>query len=399
MPASSAARFRARRAVVAAATSYVFFEVTTTGGSVGVGEATMSGDDEATARQAAGLFERHVRGGDVRDCSSMLAACIQEIGPTPSLSLATAFSALEQCLADLRGQLLGVPIYELLGGRQHDRVQLYANINRGIRRDRSAEAFAERAKEAVYAGFSALKIAPFDGVRPSTPADAPTIASAIERMRAVRSAIGEGVEMMVDCHGRLGAESCAAVLPVAADLNLTWFEEPYTTHPEMQRIFDKDTDDDGIDYQPTPWPVLRRLAQESPLPLAGGEFEYGLERFAEILGHGALTYLMPDVKYCGGISVAFEVGELARLHGVKLAPHNPSGPIATVASMHACLASPAFATLEFQFGEVPARSAMVVPSEPVETGVLSPTTLPGLGVKVDHAALARLTQRVDDLVV
>ena len=129
----------------------------------------------------------------------------------------------------------------------------------------------------------------------------------------------------------------------------------------------------------------------------GAESEFGLQSFKEILDTGALSFVMADVKHCGGISVGRAIGELAGSCGVKLAPHNPSGPVATVASMHVCLATPAFEILEYQWGEVPEREKMVTPGEGFDHGWLVPSGKAGLGVALDHEGLAAHASSVTKL--
>jgi galactonate dehydratase len=384
------AAFRAWQARVSDATTYLFFEVETSEGRVGTGEATMSRDDQQTARTAEALFSELVAGHEVSQIPALLTRCATAVGLRPSRSAGTALSGLEHCLLDLRGQELGLPVYELLGGLQRERVRLYANINRGMfGGDRSPEIFAQTAVRARDEGFGVLKIAPFDNVRPGTAPDDPAVRAGVARIAAVRAAVGEDVGILVDCHGRLGVPTCYSILPELVDLRLGWLEEPFVVGAGMQAV-----DPPGAqslpqgDYPPAPLTALQELARRSPLPLAGAESEFGLQSFKEILDTGALSVVMADVKHCGGISVTRAIGELAGSYGVGLAPHNPSGPVATVASMHVCLATPAFEILEYQWGEVPERDKMITPGEGLERGWLVPSGAPGLGVALDHESLA-----------
>jgi galactonate dehydratase len=303
------AAFRAWQARVSAATTYLFFEVETSEGRVGTGEATMSRDDQQVAGLAESLFREFVAGYPVAQIPALLTRSAAAVGLRPRRTAGTALSGLEHCLLDLRGQVLGLPVYELLGGLQRERVRLYANINRGMfGTDRSPEVFAETAVRARDEGFQVVKIAPFDNVRPDTAPDDPAVRAGIARIAAVRAAIGDAVGIFVDCHGRLGARTCHAILPELVDLRLGWLEEPFVTQAG-------DTPGSGSlpqpDFPPVPLTELQKLARLSPLPLSGAESEFGLQSFKEILDTGALSFVMADVKHCGGISVGRAIGELA----------------------------------------------------------------------------------------
>jgi galactonate dehydratase len=134
---------------------------------------------------------------------------------------------------------------------------------------------------------------------------------------------------------------------------------------------------------------------DAGIVVAGAEFDYGLERFATILREARLTFLMPDVKHCGGVGVAATVGAMAAGHGIRLSPHNPSGPVATVASMHVCATASNFEMLEYQWAEVPARESMISPVEPRVGGMLKVSDAPGFGITLDREALDSLALPLD----
>jgi galactonate dehydratase len=397
------ARFRAFQAQVSPATAFLFFEVETSAGRVGTGEATMSRDDEGTTRLAQGLFDEHALGRDVGQIPAIVASCAAATGTVPSRSARTALSGLEHCLVDLRGQVLGLPVYELLGGLQRDRVPLYANINRGMfGRDRSPEAFAETAVRAREAGFPVIKIAPFDGVHPDTEPTDPKVREGLARIAAVRRALGDQAGIYVNCHERLSVEICHAILPELVELDIAWLQHPFVTEVDQQTSEPvQDPPGSGnvptTHYQPVHPTQYQELARRSPIPLSGSSSEFGLQGYKDVLDVGALSYAMVDVKHCGGIQEARAIGELAGSYGVKISPHNPSGPISTIASMHVCLATPSFGLLEYQWGEVPEREKMITPGEGFDRGWLVPNGKPGLGVALDHQGLAAHASSVTKL--
>ena len=389
---------RVWRAQVSSATNYVFFEVETDSGRVGVGEATMSGDDQATARCAHDLFARFADGQSIDKIPRILAQCAAAVGAFPSRVEATAISGVEHCLIDLRAQALGVPLYELLGGAQRSRVPVYANINRGLNQTRDNETFASAAQAAVANGFDTIKIAPFDEVDRDCGPDAPAVRTGMSRVVAVREAVGPEQALLIDCHGRFNFSTCMALLPELDEIGVSWLEEPLATSPRWVVALGGPSSASTLMFPGKPWQELAVIARRSAMPLAGGESEYGVAGFQRVLATGALSFVMPDVKHCGGAMSARMIGDLAGACGVVVAPHNPSGPVATIVSMHVCLATAAFGILEYQWGEVGARGEMVSPVEPLVSGELVPTSEPGLGVSLDHAVIAASALSVERLV-
>src|SRR5215212_10451865 len=179
--------------------NWVFVEVETDDGIVGLGEASHSGDDATLAF----MIRRSLRPGLLGRDPSSVEAIWRDLARRPAGGLidgrleATALSGVEQALWDVNGRALGVPIHRLLGGAVRERVRLYANINRAVT-DRSPAGFARAAAAAVADGFTAVKLAPFDGVhwaqRDRAEAQ-PALARGIERVAAVREAIGPDVDL------------------------------------------------------------------------------------------------------------------------------------------------------------------------------------------------------------
>ena len=214
-------------------------------------------------------------------------------------------------------------------------VGLYANINRGTL-DRSPTGFAARAREVAKRGFDAVKIAPFDEAKPEA-SDAARLRPGLERIAAVRAAIGPDVRLMVDCHWRLSEAAAVEVLREVEPLKLYWLECP-------------------IAEDETNFAALRRLrsrANDGGVRLAGCEMMIGQAGFRPFLGAGIYDVIMPDVKYAGGLRELLRIGEEAARHNVACSPHNPSGPIAHAHSLHLSAHLPFFPFLEFQYGESP----------------------------------------------
>jgi galactonate dehydratase len=351
--------------------NWVFVEVETDDGIVGLGEASHSGDDATLAF----MIRRRLRPKLLGRDPSSVEAIWRDLAQRPAGGLidgrleATALSGVEQALWDVNGRALGVPISRLLGGAVRDRVPLYANINRAVT-DRAPTGFARAAAAAVAEGFSAVKLAPFDGVqwsRRDTTAAFAAVSRGIERVAAVREAIGPDVELMVDCHERFTSEMAIPVARELALLGVVWFEDP--TEP---------TDDLA---------GLARIRAAVDLPLVTGERLFGRAAFWPLLQAGVVGTIMPDVKHCGGLWEGKKIAAMAEAARVMVSPHNPSGPVAALASAHLAATLPNFSRLEYAWGEVPWRAALTVPAEPIANGELLVPQSAGLGATLDPAAL------------
>jgi galactonate dehydratase len=281
---------------------------------------------------------------------------------------ATAFSAIEQALWDLAGKALEVPAFTLFGGAVRRRIPVYANVNRATS-PRTPDGFAAAARRAVADGFRAVKAAPFDGFPPAgTPAArvARFIDGGIDAVAAMRSAVGPEVAIMIDCHSFFTVEQAVDIARRLQPQNLTWYEEPVA--PE--RV------DDTV-------AIRSRIRQ----PMAGGEVLFGVSGFAPLIQRRAVHTIMPDVKHCGGLLELTRIAALADAEGVMVAPHNPSGPVSTAASVQVCAGMKNVNYLELQYGEVDWRASVVRPAERFVDGTIDVSDRPGLGIELDDAAI------------
>jgi galactonate dehydratase len=278
---------------------------------------------------------------------------------------ATAYSAIEQALWDLAGQALDIPTYDLFGGKVRDRLPVYANINRATK-PRTPEGFAATAKRAIDEGFRAVKAAPFDGFpKPGSPAS--EIRSAVDQgiacVAAMRAAIGPSIELMVDCHSFFDLALAKSVARSLEPYNLAWYEEPVAPERIEETL------------------EIRRSIRQ---PMAGGEVLFGIRGFAPLCRRQAVHVIMPDVKHCGGLLEMTRIAAMAQLDGVAVAPHNPSGPVSTAASVQICAGMANFRLLELQWGEVGWRSELVTPEERFENGSIRVPERPGFGIQLNE---------------
>jgi len=354
-------------------TVWLFVKLHTSNGLTGIGEASDAFGFANTTRDNAATMQAELNAFYelLKNQSPFSIQAFRMQGRARAargLVSATAFSALEQCLWDLAGQLLDVPVYELFGGKVRDSVPLYANINRATN-PRSPAGFAESARRAYADGFRAMKAAPFDNypVNGSKADQEAHIAGGVEALFAMREAVGNQVALMVDCHSFFSISQAVSVAEQLEPVNLTWYEEPVPP--------------DHVDSTIT---IKEGIVQ----PMAGGELLFGLEGFRPLIQRQAFDVIMPDVKHCGGLQEMLHIGALAETENIQVAPHNPSGPVSTAAGVQVAAAMPNCNYLELQYGEVDWRSGVLVPGESFVDGRISVPDAPGLGVRLDEQVIA-----------
>jgi len=284
----------------------------------------------------------------------------------------SAISGIDMALWDILGKVHGVPVHELLGGRVRDVIRTYCHLGGGLMEDMyqtgTPERFAELAARAVEDGFTAMKCM---AVPETMPIEGPApIRRAAACIAAMREAVGEAIDIMVDCHARpspaMGLQFAQALEPYG----LYFFEEP--CWPESMQ-------------------GLAAIQAAVSTPIATGERLVGLAPFRDLLERGGARVLQPDLSHCGGISEARRIAALAEAYRVALAPHNPQGPVSTAASLEFGFATPSYVICETVHADVPWREDVVREDHSVEAEgrLVRPSGRPGLGIEIDEAEVAR----------
>jgi len=356
-------------------TNWFFIRVTAENGLTGVGEATLNGW-EAAQLAVAGAMRSSLVGISVDDAPALLKVYPHSPG---GLIASSVISAIEQAITDLRARLAGVAVHVLLGRkRSRNAVRVYANINRGAR-DRSPAGMSQAARNAVAAGFPAVKIAPFDGVYPDQAPygiDETTRKrlrqAGIDRVYAVREAVGPDIDILVDCHWRFDESGALQLIQDLKGARPYWIECPTSENP------------DG-------YSTLRRVRDATvchSVKLAGAERQIAVAGFRPFIVDRLVDVVMPDIKYAGGYSEMLSIAHLCAAHDVDFSPHNPSGPVCNMASVHLCAVAPAFLILEFQLAESPLYFDVVGGFRPtLVNGCFEVSETPGVGVDLDDAVL------------
>jgi galactonate dehydratase len=282
--------------------------------------------------------------------------------------LTSAMSGIEQALWDIKGKALGVPVYELLGGPVRDRMRVYAWIGGDRPEDVGRAAAAQ-----VAAGYTALKMngtADMEWIDSNTKID-----QAVQNIAAVREAVGYGIGIGVDFHGRVHKGMAKALVKELEPFKPMFVEEPVL--PENNE-------------------ALRELARMSAIPIATGERMYTRWGFKQLLQEGWADIIQPDLSHAGGILEVRKIAAMAEAYDVAVAPHCPLGPIALAASLQLDFCTPnAFIqeqSLGIHYNE--GSDLLDYLADPgvfeYKDGYVERLTQPGLGIQVNEAKVREM---------
>ncbi len=285
-------------------------------------------------------------------------------------------SAIEQALWDIKGKALGVPVYELLGGRMRDTVPVYANGWYG-----AASTPAELAKAAerpLRDGYKALKCYPLaiwhgGGLRHVThrQVDRGFANLAFEKVKTLREAAGWEIEIMLDLSGGLTTDETIRLCRRFEELDIAWIEEPA----------------DPFDFG-----ALKKISERVAIPVAVGERIYTRHGFRRIFEPHAADIVQPDVGNTGGLMETKKIAAMAEAYNMRVAPHNCASALSTAASLQIAANIPNFMTQEIYpyFPERPGYVQVLQdsPEDRIRDGFLPVPTGPGLGVTLDAERLA-----------
>lgn len=348
--------------------NWIFVKVETDTGLVGWGEASLEWKTRAVSG-AIGDLEPFIVGQDPRRIEHLVQIMTRQPFFRGGIVTMSAVSGIEQACWDILGKSLGVPVYYLLGGAVRDRVRMYDHLGGGemtaLYLEDAPDVMARRAVDSVAAGYTAIKVMAVPRTRP---VDGPLVVKrAAQTLAAIRDAVGDGVDVMVDFHGRTSPAMGIAIGEALAPHRPLFIEEPaLPENPEG----------------------LAQVARAIKVPVASGERLVTRFQFRELLEKGACAVIQPDLCHCGGLWEARKIAAMAEAYYVTVAPHNPLGPIATAACIHFALATPNFLIQEAIRADVPWRGDVVTPPHVVDGHAL-PYTGPGWGIDVDEVEAAR----------
>jgi galactonate dehydratase len=294
-----------------------------------------------------------------------------------------AISGVEIALWDVAGKLLDQPVYQLLGGKMREDVQVYADCHAGEAMVASAEggqetetyrpeAYAEAARLAVDDGFDAVKFdldvpSGRDLNRKSRHFDPPEIDHKRDIVAAVTAEVGDDAEVAVDLHWNFSPETAERLCRAIEPYDLAWVEDPLP--PENTR-------------------AMRELKRRVDVTLLTGENRYGRHGFRDLVEEQAVDFLAPDVPKTGGIAETKKIADLAEAYYQALVPHNIGSPVATMATVHVGATVPNFVALEYHAREVPWWEDLVVGDPLIQDGRIAVPDAPGLGIELDWDVVA-----------
>ncbi|NHN29750.1 galactonate dehydratase [Paenibacillus agricola] len=346
---------------------WLFLKITTDDGIVGWGEPVVEGKAD-TVRTAVEEMSEFLIGrdpGNIEDLWQVLyRGGFYRGGPI----LSSAISGIEQALWDIKGKKLGVPVYDLLGGPVRDKMRVYAWIGG----DKPSDV-AVAATEKVAQGYSAIKM---NGTSEMEWIDTPAkIEEAVERLAAVRAAVGNTIGIGVDLHGRVHKTMAKVLIKEMEPYKPMFIEEPVLAE----------------NYE-----TIHEITKGSSVPIATGERMYTRWDFKRLLVHGGVDIIQPDLSHAGGIWECRKIAAMAEAFDVAVAPHCPLGPIALASSLQLDFCTPNAFIQEQSLGIHYNQGSdlldyLVDPGVfDYEEGYVKILTKPGLGIEINEAKVREM---------
>ena len=338
--------------------NYLFVRLRTDTGVTGIGEASLEWHERAVDVLLQEWVKDRILGCDPFDIESVIGGLIRDQYQGGS-TVMTAISGIELAMWDLIGKACNQPVYRLLGGCYHRKIPAYANGWYGGAR--APKEYAERAREVVGRGYGALKFDPFrDAWKVLSKAEAEEVVAAVA---AVREAVGPGIGLMIEFHGRLSVDCAVNVIRQIEGFDPLWCEEPVTA--------------DSLD-------LLAEVKKQVRTPIAAGERLYTLPDLYRLTVLRAADVMQMDIAHCGGILASKKAAAMAAAQDIRVAPHCSIGPVALAACLHFDTSTPNFMIQEsFAELDAPWRSSLVHQWNPLKNGEFVLSDQPGLGLDLD----------------
>ena len=277
-------------------------------GLTGVGEARVLGKTH-TVLEFLKDTKRHFIGHDVYDIEALYRRFTLLDFGSPGEVVMTGLALVEMACWDIIGKKANLPVYQLIGGKVHDRIPAYANG--WYTGERSPEAFAKAAEKVVAKGYKGLKFDPFgNGDLELTRKEYYKSLAIIE---AVYSVVGDEVQMFIEMHGRFAPHQAVEIARAIEKYHPGWIEEP---------------------CRPEDLPALRYVMDHTDIPIATGERLYHAHQYRELLSNRLTHIIQPDLNQCGGLLETKKICSTAETYSVMAAPHNVGGIVTTVATLH-----------------------------------------------------------------
>ena len=359
---------------------FIFVKLTTDSGVTGIGEVyTATYSPHLVAKMIEEVAQRHVIGHDPFHIEMMWRNVYgRGYSLRPDLTTGGIVSGLEMAMWDICGKETGKPVYELLGGRVHDKLRAYTYLYPPVGVDVYSDdpvyndpaAAAEAAVREVERGFTGVKFDPagrysvFDGRQPALHA----MDLSVKMVRAVREAVGTRADILFGTHGQFSASGAIRLAKQLEKYDPLWFEEPVPPDSPEE---------------------IAKVARATSIPISAGERLTTKYEFHQLLKHGAASILQTNLGRCGGLLEAKKIASMAEVYHAQIAPHLYCGPVVAAANIQLATCTPNFLILETIQGWQGFHSQVVKTSIKFENGFIIPPTEPGLGIELnEEVALA-----------
>ena len=276
--------------------------------------------------------------------------------------LTAAIAAIDIALWDIKGKALGVPAYELLGGRVRDRVLTYNHNGGG-----TVEELVACCQRSLDEGWKVLRWGLAHQQGDLLEPDA-AVRLAIREFEALRLALGDEVKLAIDVHTRLNMADSLWLCQEAEQYRPYFIEDPLRVENAQS---------------------YRQLRARTTAPLAAGEQYSSKWEFRQVIEEELIDYARVDLCICGGLTEAQKIAAMCETHYIDLAVHNPIGPVATAAFLHLCLSTPNCVVQELPKRPGESLPDLVLNQPEWEDGYLLPPTAPGLGIEFNPEALGK----------
>jgi L-alanine-DL-glutamate epimerase-like enolase superfamily enzyme len=354
---------------------FIFVKLTTDSGVTGIGEVyTATYSPHLVAKMVVEVAQRHVIGSDPFHIEMMWRNVYgRGYSLRPDLTTGGIVSGLEMAMWDICGKETGKPVYELLGGRVHEKLRAYTYLYPPVGVDVYADdpvysdpdAAAEAAVREVERGFTGVKFDPagrysvFDGRQPALHA----IDLSVKMVRAVREAIGTRADILFGTHGQFSASGAIRLAKQLEKYDPLWFEEPVPPDSPEE---------------------IAKVARATSIPISAGERLTTKYEFHQLLKTGAASILQPNLGRCGGLLEGKKIASMAEVYHAQIAPHLYCGPVVAAANIQLATCTPNFLILETIQGWQGFHSELVKTSIKFEGGFIIPPTEPGLGIELNE---------------
>jgi galactonate dehydratase len=331
----------------------------------GWGDASPMQHDGQVQSVISGFVDRYLIGKDPLDNEVHWTTLYHDPHARGGRIATTALSGIDIALWDIRGKAFSVPVYQLLGGAQRDRIRLYANgwyTNPG-----TPDQNAEEAKAVVDEGYTAMKFDPF-GQTNYYKISLREAQLAEDRVAAVRKAVGPDIDILVEAHAKFDVMNAIQLGKRLEPYRPLFYEEPVSEENISELV---------------------QVRQNVAIPIATGESLYTKFPFAQIVEAHAADVLQPDIANAGGITELKKISAISEAKHITMAPHNVCSPVGAIAEMHLCASIVNFEIQEYHAEYYDEHYFTVFDGFPRQKdGYVTLPDTPGLGLKANEDELA-----------